>query len=199
MTSPALPKIIALCGRPKSGKSEVAEMLERDYGYLVVDDGYPMRDFAVRHFGLTWEDVSTQDGKTKLVSLPKGTFTVRQILGELGNALEEKFGADVIPLMAFTQIRKKLEIDPDLRFVMPCCRRAQGFFWRANGGVVMEVENTYVLPSGNAFDLYDKAAVDITIPNNFMLGVNDPATGRKNLAGSLDITLRNLNAWPRAA
>jgi dephospho-CoA kinase len=97
MTSP---RIIALCGNPEAGKSEVQKILVERYGAIAIDDGWPMRDFAIRHLGLSYEDVTTQDGKAKIIELYGRKFTVRQLLGEFGNKLEELFGDDVLALMS---------------------------------------------------------------------------------------------------
>ena len=41
-------QLIALCGIPGSGKSEVQRILHQRYNVQPIDDGWPMRDFAIR-------------------------------------------------------------------------------------------------------------------------------------------------------
>src|SRR5687768_10641087 len=94
------PRFIALCGNPLSGKSTAQRLLHNSLGYVPVDDGRPLRDIAVDYLGLTEAQVTTQAGKLETVSLNGRDWIVRDILGEIGNAFEEKFGGDVIPLMA---------------------------------------------------------------------------------------------------
>ena len=46
-----LPRFIALCGYAGAGKSEVQKILRADFDVLPVDDGWPLRDYAIRHMG----------------------------------------------------------------------------------------------------------------------------------------------------
>lgn len=95
-----LPPIIGICGYPKAGKSTVQKILADLYDVLPLDDGLPLREIAVNYLGLTHEQVTTQEGKTETVMINGTPWIVRDVLGQIGNAFEEKFGGDVIPLMA---------------------------------------------------------------------------------------------------
>lgn len=155
-----MPRIVALCGNPLSGKSTAAELLRDTYGYEIVDDGLPLRKIAMDYFGLTEAQVFTQEGKLEVVSLNGRDMTAREILGEIGNAFEEKFGADIIPLMAYNTMR------PDQHYVLGSVRREQGHFWSDKGGVVIEIENPDAEVSRYEFDRYSKAAIHHTVLND---------------------------------
>ena len=174
------PKIIALCGRPGSGKTTLAKILKCNLGYEIIDDAMPMRDIAMRHFGLTPEDVFTQHGKRKNIEFMNEDWTVREILGQIGNALEDKFGPDVIPTMAFMQMNK--EQNAHKNFVLPSVRRKQGLFWESKGALVVEVYNPYIIDRRPfAFDQYDKSAIELQVTNNF-----NPAEPGLNIKECLD-------------
>lgn len=173
--SPTLPRLIALCGRPGSGKSKVAELLAEEFGYMIADDGLPLRKIAMEHLGLKRHQVFTQEGKLETVMLNGREWTCREILGEIGNAFEEKFGGDVIPLMTH------MGQDARQRYVMGSVRREQGRYWAAQGAVVIEVENPYVAESPYPFDRYNPAHVQRKIYNPFKIGHHDPALGRELL------------------
>ena len=129
-----VPRIIAFCGNPTSGKSIAAEIVSEIYGHSHLDDGLPLRKIAMAYLGLTEHQVFTQEGKLERVMLNGREWTVRQILGELGNVFEEKFGADIIPLMSLNTRA------PDERLVCSAVRREQGRFWREQGALVLEAQ-----------------------------------------------------------
>lgn len=158
----SLPKIIALCGNPGAGKSTAADLLFEIYGYELVDDGLPLRRIAMDYLGLTPDQVFTQAGKKQIVQLNGRDWTAREILGEIGNAFEEKFGGDVIPLMSH-QLMKKT---PGKRFVCGSVRREQGHYWKAHGALVIEIDNPDTPPSEYEFDTYSKAAIDRVVLND---------------------------------
>lgn len=154
-------KFIALCGAPESGKSTVQKYLQTEFGVVPVDDGYPCREIAVRHFGLGWNDVNTQEGKLRTVELPGGrSMEVRRLLGSIGNKLEEIAGDTFIPESAIQRVR---HVDASA-FSFGSVRRDQGWVYKQHGGIVVEI----VRPGygiKNPFDWYDPSAVDITIKN----------------------------------
>jgi hypothetical protein len=159
-------KLIALCGAPQSGKTEVQKHLVEHYGAVAVDDGWPLRDFAIRHFGLSNWHVNTQAGKASFVKVPGGRLMrVRDILGEIGNKIEEAFGADAIPEMA---LQRATAQNVGL-LVFGSVRRQQGAFYKRHGATVIEIIRPGY-PVVNEFDQYDKSVVDRTIINNHTLG-----------------------------
>jgi hypothetical protein len=98
--TPSLPRFIALCGHPKSGKSLVQEFLTTNFNVQAVDDGGPLRKISIDYLGLTWDQVHTQEGKAEYIEVLGERWQVREILGELGNRLEAMFfdHGDFIPI-----------------------------------------------------------------------------------------------------
>lgn len=153
-----LPHIIAICGNPTSGKSEVQRILATK-GVYPIDDGEPLRRFAVDSLGLLPADVRTQEGKLRATAILDRDWEHRKLLGEFGKKLEELFGPDIMPFMATRKL------DPNVSYSFGCVRRKQGWFYKRLGGVVLGIERPGVKPSGNDFDEFDKTAVDHWIPN----------------------------------
>lgn len=177
--SPALPKLIALCGNPLSGKSTVAELLNINLGYAIADDGMPMRHMAMDYLGLSHDQVFTQAGKMETVLLNNKDYTVREILGQIGNAFEEKFGGAIIPLMTHATL------NPDVNSVMTSVRREQGGYWKSQGALVIEIVNPQAGPSNYAFDSYNRAHVDVTILNDGLFRGLAPDAARADLLEKL--------------
>lgn len=163
------PKIFALCGQPKSGKTTLARILEKRLDYQIIDDALPIRSIAAEYFGLSLIDVVTQDGKSKQFEFMGRQWTVRQILGEIGNALEDKFGANVFPELAYRRICRMMKRKSIEHFVVPSVRRDQGIFWKSKGAIVVEIYNPNVPVSTFEFDQYNKSVVDIRLVNDFDL------------------------------
>ena len=145
----SIPKIIGLCGHPTSGKTTAAEIINEIYGHEIADDGRPLRMIAINYFGLTPEQVFTQEGKLEKVQLNGREWTVREILGEIGNAFEEKFGGDIIPIMSYNALPKGTYA------TFGSVRREQGKYWRDRGALVLEIVNPDVGPSPYEFDRYN--------------------------------------------
>lgn len=145
----SIPKIIGLCGNPTSGKTTAAEIINDVYGHEIADDGRPLRMIAINYFGLTPEQVFTQEGKLEKVTLNGREWTVREILGELGNAFEEKFGGDIIPIMSHNALPKGSYA------TFGSVRREQGKFWRDRGALILEIINPDAGPSPYEFDRYN--------------------------------------------
>lgn len=159
------PRFIALCGAPLSGKSEAQRLLHNALGYVPVDDGRPLRVIAKNWMGLSERQVTTQEGKAETVRLNGKDWLVRDILGEIGNAFEEKFGGDIIPLMALHHYGMISELSK-AGYSFGSVRRKQGHFYRRHGGMVIEIVRPGVEPSGREFDQYDPTAVDVTVLND---------------------------------
>jgi hypothetical protein len=150
--------IVGLCGNPTAGKSTVQEILQRRLGVVPVDDGWPLRDFAIRHLGATIEDVTTQPGKARTVTLPGGrTMTWRKFLGEFGNRIEDLLGPDAIPEITINQLQ------PGGCYSLGSVRRDQGRVVKHRGGVVIGIAASWAPPSEHEFDRFDHELVDAWI------------------------------------
>lgn len=176
------PRLIGICGNPKSGKSEVQRLLQEHLDYLPVDDGLPMRAFCTQHLGMSWNDVNTQEGKAGFVEILGKRWQRRDILGTLGNHLEEMFGKDIFAYIA------TCALDPKLRYSFGSVRRDQGAFYRQQGGVIIGVRNPLAPPSPFEFDRFDESQVDIWIDNNGL------AEGMPAEDARMDLGIRVLTA-----
>lgn len=190
MLKPNGPKIIGFCGHPGAGKSEAQKILEQRYGAKPIDDGWPLRDFAMRHLGLTLEDVTTQDGKAKTIVFAGKAFTVRWFLGELGNRLEELLGPDAIPLMAAHQL------EPDGFYTVGSIRREQALVWKRYGAVIVHIKNPLAKPSPHEFDRFDASLADVVIDNHALAWGHAPAVARADLMVKLDLVVKDYFGVP---
>ena len=154
---------IGICGNPGSGKSEVQRILDVNHGVKPVDDGYALREFAMNNLGLTWDTVSTQEGKAQPITVCGKEITVRQFLGRVGNALEAEFGDQIIPEITLKRLMARDGFSGTYSF--GSVRKTQGLTYRKAGGVIIEVRRPGVGPSGNDFDKFDRRLVDHVIRN----------------------------------
>lgn len=173
-----LPRFIALCGNPKSGKSLVQEILHKTYGVKPVDDGWPLREFAINNLGLDYEQVTTQEGKKEWITILGRTWQVREILGELGNRLEAMFGAHIMPFMAVASCGKRT----GQHFSFGSVRRDQGLFYKSlDSALVIGIENPLAGPSPYEFDQFDRSTVDVWINNDALARGMSPELAREDL------------------
>lgn len=156
-----LPRYIALCGNPGAGKSTVQEILRRDYGVTPVDDGLPIRKIAVEQMGLTWPQVTTQAGKLEEVEIAGRTWVVRDLLGQIGNRLEDLLGPHGIPFLVERTVAGR-----EGKFSFGSVRRDQGRYYKKLGGVVIGVRSPKAPPSPYEFDRWDANLVDAWIDND---------------------------------
>jgi len=159
-----VPRYIALCGNPKSGKTEVQNILKESYGTHPIDDGFPLREFAVNNLGLTWDQVLTQKGKLEYVEILGRRWQVREVLGELGNRFESMFGKHVMPFMAVQQTYRVPGAPKSFSF--GSVRRDQGLYYKERGGLVIGIRNPQAGPSIYEFDQFDHSVVDLWIDND---------------------------------
>ena len=155
---------IALCGNPKAGKSEVARILEDDFGGCVVDDGLILRRALPVLLGFDPDLPFSQEGKATLVQAGDRVEEVRDGLGELGNYLEARYGEDIMPLRAMQMARE--EHSEANFWIYPSVRKGQGRCYKRHGGVVVQVNRPGFGPSGYAFDTWAESAVDVVIDNS---------------------------------
>lgn len=155
---------VALVGNPKCGKSTIAEMMAEEFGGVVIDDGEILRKAIPILTGIPQEWCYTQEGKVQTVRVGERDEIVRQALGELGNWMEGRYGTHIMPLRA---MELSSERHPDAPFyIYPSCRKDQGWAYRKQGGLVIEIANPRAKPTGNAFDLWDEDCVDMVLYNN---------------------------------
>ncbi len=167
---------IAICGHPTAGKTEVQNLLSRNYAVIPVDDGECLRDFGKRHLGLTQHQVTHPDGKAEPIVFCGEEMLVRQFLGRLGNALELEFGEHVMPEIAMNSVAGQQALNSNaFIYSFGSVRKTQGWAYKKGGrGVVLEVRRPGIGPSGNDFDEFDPTAVDLVVNNNGSL--NDLAS-----------------------
>lgn len=126
----------------------------------MADDGWPLRDFAHRHFGLSLEDVTSQAGKARWTSVTGARIQNRDVLGRIGKALEQAFGAQILPWLAVQSL------DPNARYSFGSVRRDQGKGYKSLGGAVIGVRRPGVAPSQFEFDQFNPELVDVWIEND---------------------------------
>ena len=157
-----LPRFIALVGQPKTGKSLVQSILSQNYGVRAIDSGLPLRQIAMQQYGLTADQVFTQEGKLEFVEILGRKWQVRELLGELGNRFEEMHGGWATPWMNTRAISAS---DPG-PFCDAACRKDQGAYYKSLGGVVIGIKRPDVPDSPYAFDQVRGEFVDYWILNN---------------------------------
>ena len=178
-------RFIAICGYPDAGKSTVQRIMQDRYKIVAIDDGAALRRGAMAMFGLSEQHVTTSEGKSAKVIIDGKEMTVRQILGDLGCALEDKFGENIVPALTLAglgPIDKSVDI-----FSFGSVRKGQGAFYRERGGIVVEVVREGTRPSSD-FDEYDRSVVDFTINN----GTVDEPAAEQILVGQIDLVLERI-------
>ncbi|WP_375292243.1 hypothetical protein [Sphingomonas melonis] len=157
-------KIIGICGHPQHGKSTAQRFLE-PFGVQAVDDSEPLRRLTMERYGLTWDDVSTQEGKAKLVSRPDygDTVTVRQALGDLGKEYETEHGPN------YWMERAIASFAPGSLVSFGSVRMGQAHAIRAAGGFVIALLDPRRPNSTHDFDQYDPDGVDRWVLNDATL------------------------------
>lgn len=155
--------VVGICGYPGSGKTTAANMLRGRWGAVTVDDGRPLRNSAIATFGLTEDDVSTQEGKAGRLPFGDGTVTVRKFLGDYGKFLEAMFGNQILPSLAISRANRQF-VRPSL-VLLPSLRMDQGQTVRALGGCVIAIRREGCQAVYD-FDEYDHSQVDVFITND---------------------------------
>lgn len=155
------PQFIAICGYPNSGKTTIQNIMKEKYGVIPVDDGGVLREIAMKYFSLSWADVHTQEGKLNHTTICGKKWQNRDILGTLGNKLEEMFGDQALPWLTLN----RLNIQPGQLYSFGSVRKNQGITYKKAGGIVIEMVRPGCSPNYE-FDKYDKTLVDFSIFND---------------------------------
>lgn len=158
------PKLIGVVGHPTHGKSTALRIIQKLTGAVIFDTGEPLRRACMELYGLTWEDVSTQEGKARMCYRPEfgDTVTVRQALGDYGKILERQSpDKNIWTTIAVDQAMETLF--PVLAF--DSVRMGQGEVIQKRGGVVIAIEDPRKPKSPHDFDQFDRRFVDIFISN----------------------------------
>lgn len=177
-----IPHLVGLCGNPKSGKSEVQKILNKRFGVIPIDDGEVLRQFCIDYLGLSYDDVYSQEGKARYTEILHRNWQNRELLGELGNRLEEMFGNFIMPFIATRPLNDKYS------YSFGSVRKNQGLFYKERGGLIIGVRNPLALPSGHQFDLFDEDIVDFWIDNDAQ------ARGLSREEGLRDLETKVVNA-----
>lgn len=168
MLTPTPPKIIGICGFPCHGKSTAQEFLVH-LGVEARDDGDILRKKVAEEFGLTWEDVTTQEGKLKVVPGINGEpTTVRKLLGDYGKVLERTFGQNYIAQQAIEALVKdRAQTNSTQAASFGSIRMNQPAAYKAAGGFVIEILDPRKPTSPlHDFDEFDRDYVDVTVIND---------------------------------
>lgn len=156
------PPIIAICGMPRHGKSTVQEFLHQDLGVVPMDDGLPIRREGMSRFGLTWEQVSTQEGKLETCLAFGREMEVREALGLIGKEWEER-DMQYVPSLALEILRQEGTGAP---VSYGSVRRNQAQTYMSAAGLVIEVYDPRKPVSSYDFDYFDPRHVHMTIVND---------------------------------
>ena len=163
----AKPTCIAICGYPRAGKSTLQDILEQSFGVLPFDDALVIREAAMAVYGLDLERVSTQAGKASAISVGGRSFTVRELLGQLGNFLIDAHGTQFKPQAA---LRRAREFARERELVAPVfsfasVRLDEARSYSDAGGLVVEVRRPGCSASRPEDD-FDRSLVDLILHND---------------------------------
>jgi len=160
--------LIGICGHPLHGKTTVQNMIERAFEAHSIDTGDFLRQKAVELFKLSWEDVSTQEGKLRVLGIdPQGNdVTVRKLLGDLGKLYEARFGRDYVTQVAIEKADAIGQAYPGTIVTLGGVRMTQGQAVQKAGGFMIEVVDPRKPRSPHDFDQYDPRFIDAHILND---------------------------------
>jgi hypothetical protein len=152
--------VIGLCGYPGAGKTEVRNILQRDFQFEVINSKSMIYHLASQVTGLPEANFYRPDLKDEKF---KGV-NHRVIAGELGAAIEQLFGEDYLIQEALKNHR--VASRPTKPFVVDSLRRSQPQLLSTQMRVI-EVQSDRALYTGNFYDNYELGGVSsILIPND---------------------------------
>jgi hypothetical protein len=164
----ATPKIIGIVGFPTHGKSTAQRFLI-ELGVEPRDDGDILREAVAEQFNLSWEDVTTQAGKAKIVPGIDGEpTTIRKLLGDYGKVLEARHGEFFTPNAALSKLLAERARDKSTQTAsFGSVRMSQTSVYKAAGGFIIEILDPRK-PVGPLFefDEFDRDDVDVIVIND---------------------------------
>lgn len=160
----ATPPIIGICGYPTHGKSTAQRFLTA-LGVEALDDAKALRQRVCNEFGLTWEQVTTQEGKLQVVPGIGGQLmTVRQLLGDYGQIHGEQLhGPNYWVEIAIDDLRAEGITHP---VSFGSLRRSQASAVRDAGGFVIAIHDPRKPMSEHYFDEYDYDYLNVMVMND---------------------------------
>jgi hypothetical protein len=157
--------LIGFVGQPGHGKSTAIRVAQRLFGAVAFDTGAPLRRGCMDRYGLSWNDVFTQEGKLRMVRRPErgDVVTVRQALGD--------FGKEIEATSPDKNIWTTIAVDDALQTLFPLIvfdsvRMGQGEVIQRAGGFVIEIVDPRKPSSSHDFDQYDPRFVNCRVTNN---------------------------------
>ena len=148
--------IIGLCGKPHSGKSEVANILVAKHKFQYIDTKDKLRQICSEITGIPYSTFTTSSGKDQLY---KG-IKLREIMGTVGLSLEKMFGADYLLAEAMKQYKNG-------NAVVDSLRQKQAVYFR---GYLVEVKSTRAIDTHLSYDKFDKEFINYKLENSGDLG-----------------------------
>lgn len=149
---------IGLCGRPHSGKGEVRCILESQFGFYPINTKLPLIQATSALTGIDESALHSQKAKATMF---RG-YQYRQIMGKVGDAIENMFGESFLIERALDPYKYS-----DGNFVVDALRKSQT---KTFPGYVVEIVSNRGIETHNNFDLYDRDRIDYIIENNGSLG-----------------------------
>jgi dephospho-CoA kinase len=140
--------VLGLCGIPGAGKTEVRKLLAKNHGFEVINSKSVLYSMSSQITGIPeshFFDPSRKNNHFRKV-------TLRQITGELGNAVENLFGDDYLIRKAMDN--HKVASRPHKNFVIDSLRKQQPILLDDDLRVVV-VQNLRAVSTGNKFDKFD--------------------------------------------
>lgn len=153
-------QIIGFCGHPQHGKTTAQNYLKREFGVTKLDDSHELRVLSMYAFGLTEEEVTSQEGKSSLIPAYGKIITVREAMGLLGKEYETKYGDNYWIERAI----QNMTIDGPVSF--GSIRMSQGRAVKDAGGIVVCINDSRKMNSDNDFDQFDLDLIDYTVHNS---------------------------------
>lgn len=143
--------LIGLCGRPQSGKSEVARILIDHHNFTLIDVKDKLRSICAEVTGLPYYYFTNHKDMVY-----RGQ-TLRAIMGEIGLTTERLFGESYLLDISLHGL------DNNKNYVIDSLRQNQSDYFN---GEIIEVKSPNSISTGYSFDEYKKDKINYTLYNN---------------------------------